>query len=174
MAEDEMVTWHHQLDGHEFEQTQEDSGRQRSVGRQRVRHNLANEPQQPPLGESRVIWHNDILNAHKSCPTQLLKANAVSFVKHNCSPPSIGSDTLCQSPAQTQHLQGIGALPDPPCASDEYMTTSEHLADHLHQVTHVDGDVFHMFHAQTLSQVSFQELLLSHGPNKRMRLCLLP
>ena len=32
VAEDEMVTWHHQLDGREFEQTQEDSGRQRSMG----------------------------------------------------------------------------------------------------------------------------------------------
>ena len=28
MAEDEMVEWHHQLDGHEFEQTQGDSERQ--------------------------------------------------------------------------------------------------------------------------------------------------
>ena len=141
---------------------------------ERVRHNLVNEPQQPPLGESRVIWHNDILNAHKSCPTQLLKPNAVSFVKHNCSLPSIGSDALFQSPAQTQHLQAIGALPDLPCASDEYMTTSEHLADHHHHVTQVDGDVFHTFHVQPLSQVSFQKLLLSHGPNKRMHLCLLP
>ena len=25
-TEDEVVGWHHQLDGHEFEQTQEDSG----------------------------------------------------------------------------------------------------------------------------------------------------
>ena len=29
--EDEMVVWHHRLNGHEFEQTLEDSGRQRSM-----------------------------------------------------------------------------------------------------------------------------------------------
>ena len=28
MAEDEMVEWHHRLNGHEFEQTQGDSERQ--------------------------------------------------------------------------------------------------------------------------------------------------
>ena len=31
MTEDEMVGWHHQLNGHEFEQTQGDSERQRSL-----------------------------------------------------------------------------------------------------------------------------------------------
>ena len=31
MAEDEMVGWHHQLNGHEFEQTPGDSGGQRSL-----------------------------------------------------------------------------------------------------------------------------------------------
>ena len=29
--EDEMVVWHHRLNGHEFEQTLEESGRQRSM-----------------------------------------------------------------------------------------------------------------------------------------------
>ena len=39
--EDEMVGWHHQLDGHEFEQTLGDSERQgsQSVGLQRAGHN---------------------------------------------------------------------------------------------------------------------------------------
>ena len=32
-AEDEMVGWHHQLDGHEFEQTPGDSERQESLTR---------------------------------------------------------------------------------------------------------------------------------------------
>ena len=32
MTEDEMVGWHHQLNGHEFEQTLGDNGRQRSLG----------------------------------------------------------------------------------------------------------------------------------------------
>ena len=31
MTEDEMVGWHHQLNGHEFEQTQGDSERQGSL-----------------------------------------------------------------------------------------------------------------------------------------------
>ena len=48
MTEDEMVGWHHQLDGHEFEQTLGVGDRQGSlVGCSpwfhRVRHNLATE-----------------------------------------------------------------------------------------------------------------------------------
>ena len=31
MIEDEMIGWHHRLNGHEFEQTLEDSGGQRSL-----------------------------------------------------------------------------------------------------------------------------------------------
>ena len=32
MTEDEIVGWHHQLNGHEFEQIPGDSGGQRSLG----------------------------------------------------------------------------------------------------------------------------------------------
>ena len=32
MTENEMVGWHHQLKGHEFEQTPGDSGGQRNLG----------------------------------------------------------------------------------------------------------------------------------------------
>ena len=52
VAEDEMVRWHHQLNGHEFEQIPRDSGGQRSLARcspwgsQRVGHGLAIEQQQ--------------------------------------------------------------------------------------------------------------------------------
>ena len=44
MTEDKMVGWHHQLNGHEFEQAQGDGKRQgslallQSMGSQRVRH----------------------------------------------------------------------------------------------------------------------------------------
>ena len=54
MTEDEMVEWHHRLNGHEFEQTSGDSERQGSLaccsswGR-RVGHNLATEQQQQSL-----------------------------------------------------------------------------------------------------------------------------
>ena len=48
MTEDEMVGWHHQLNGHEFEQTPVDSEGQGSLAccsmqSQRVGHNLATE-----------------------------------------------------------------------------------------------------------------------------------
>ena len=51
MTEDEMVGWHHRLDGHEFEQSPGDSEGQGSLaccsscGR-RVKHDLATEQQQ--------------------------------------------------------------------------------------------------------------------------------
>ena len=52
MTEDEMVGWHHQLNGREFEQTPGDSGGQRSLiccssySFLRVAHQLATEWQQ--------------------------------------------------------------------------------------------------------------------------------
>ena len=58
MTEDEMVGWHHQLNGREFEQTQGDGRGQRSLvccspwGR-RVEHNLATEQQQKQHPTSR-------------------------------------------------------------------------------------------------------------------------
>ena len=48
-TEDEMAGWHHQLNGHEFEQTLGDSegqGSLASMGSQRVRHNLVTEQEQ--------------------------------------------------------------------------------------------------------------------------------
>ena len=48
-TENEMVGWHHQLNGHGFEQTPGDSEGQvslASTGLQRVRHNLVTEQQQ--------------------------------------------------------------------------------------------------------------------------------
>ena len=50
---DDVVGWHHRLNGHEFEQTLGDSEEQGSLalcsprGLQRVTHNLATEQQQP-------------------------------------------------------------------------------------------------------------------------------
>ena len=51
MTEDEIVGWHYQLDGHEFEQTPGHIGRTwkpgvlQSMELQRVRHDLATEQQ---------------------------------------------------------------------------------------------------------------------------------
>ena len=39
MTEDEMVGWHHQLDGREFEQAPRKPGMLQSMGSQRVGHN---------------------------------------------------------------------------------------------------------------------------------------
>ena len=53
MAEDEMVGWHHRLNGQQFEQTLGDSGRTEETGvlqamaSQRVGLNLLTEQQQP-------------------------------------------------------------------------------------------------------------------------------
>ena len=52
MTEDEMVGWHHRLNGHEFEHTLGDGEGQESLvcwspwGSQRVGHDLATEQQQ--------------------------------------------------------------------------------------------------------------------------------
>ena len=48
MTEDEMAGWHHQLNGHEFEQPlgYRKPGVLQSLGSQRIGHNLATEQQQ--------------------------------------------------------------------------------------------------------------------------------
>ena len=56
MPEDEIVGWHHGLDGHEFEQTLGDSEEQGSLKccnpwGHRVRHDLATEQEQLNLGQ---------------------------------------------------------------------------------------------------------------------------
>ena len=64
MTEDEMVGWHHRLNGHEFEQTLGDSGGQGSLtccspwGSQRVRHDLATEQQQSEKTKVKTGWNN--------------------------------------------------------------------------------------------------------------------
>ena len=51
MTEDQMVGWHHRFNGHEFEQTLEDSegqgksGMLQSMGLQRVEHDIVTEQQ---------------------------------------------------------------------------------------------------------------------------------
>ena len=56
MTEDEMVGWHHQLDGHEFEQALGVGDGQpsmlQSMGWQRVRHDLATERKQQPTSQA--------------------------------------------------------------------------------------------------------------------------
>ena len=66
MTEDEMVGWHHRLNGHEFEQAPGDSEGQGSLmccsplGLQRVRHNLATEQQ------SFLIWGVTLMGVVKT------------------------------------------------------------------------------------------------------------
>ena len=61
-TEDEMVGWHHQLDGHEFEQALGVGNGQGSLAScspwaQRVRHNWVTEQQQHLLGSLSVALH---------------------------------------------------------------------------------------------------------------------
>ena len=56
MTEDEMVGWHHQLNGHEFEQA---LGVEQSMGSQRVRHDLATKPPTTLIPE-RMRWLDGI------------------------------------------------------------------------------------------------------------------
>ena len=46
MTNIEMIVWHHQLNGHEFQQTLRDSEGQGSLGSQRVRQDRVTEQQQ--------------------------------------------------------------------------------------------------------------------------------
>ena len=53
MTDDEMVGWHHQLNGHEFKQTlgvseAQGTGVLQSMGSQCIRHNLVTEQQLTP------------------------------------------------------------------------------------------------------------------------------
>ena len=64
VTEEKMIEYHHQLNGHEFEQTLGDSGGQRSLvlqsmGSQRVGHNLLTEQQQ-----SRIDMRDTLCFAH--------------------------------------------------------------------------------------------------------------
>ena len=62
-TEDEMVGWHHQLNGHEFEQTLGDAEGKgslacyKSTKSQRVGHNLETEQQPDKLGDSRQMTY---------------------------------------------------------------------------------------------------------------------
>ena len=54
MTDDEMIGWHHQLNGHEFEQAAENSEGHGSLAHcslldQRVRHDIVTEKQQQSL-----------------------------------------------------------------------------------------------------------------------------
>ena len=62
VTEDEVIGWHHRLNGHEFEQTLGDSEGQgkpgvlQSMGLQRVRYNLTTEQQESkPRKEERHV-----------------------------------------------------------------------------------------------------------------------
>ena len=80
-----MFGWHHQLNGHEFEQTLGDNEGQ---GSQRVVHNLATEPQQ-------LISYDHILaNFIYKDPTQI---RSHSEVRSKCEFWQVEEETLIQS-----------------------------------------------------------------------------
>ena len=73
MTEDEMVGWHHLLNGHEYEQTPGDSEGQGSLaccefmGSQRVRHTWGTEQQQMWILYKNIYW--DTLKIQTTCNT---------------------------------------------------------------------------------------------------------
>ena len=60
MTEDEMVGWHHRLNGHECEQTPGNSEGREAMGSQRGAHNLATEQQMRSGGFEAGEWSNTI------------------------------------------------------------------------------------------------------------------
>ena len=76
MAEDEMVGWHHLLNGHVFEQTLGDGefegqGTLASIGLQRVRHNLAPEEQQGARTSAYKFWGTNTISSSLTDPDVL-------------------------------------------------------------------------------------------------------
>ena len=73
VAGDEMIGWHHQLNGHEFEQTPGDNegqGSLQSMGSQRVNYDLATEHQQHSLNT--YYMPGTVLNRlHRLAPLNL-------------------------------------------------------------------------------------------------------
>ena len=73
VTEDQMVGWHHQLNGYEFEQTLGDSKGQgslavpQSLGSQRVGHDLVTEHQQIPGGCVGKKGAQDSQQKHRNC-----------------------------------------------------------------------------------------------------------
>ena len=75
MTEDEVVGWHHRLNGHEFEQAPGDDKRQgslQSMGSQRVRHDLVTEQHLKSINGNhhisklkKRISHGHIIDAEK-------------------------------------------------------------------------------------------------------------
>ena len=69
MTEEKMIEYHHQLNGHEFEQTLGDSGGQRSLvlqsmGSQRVGHNLLTEQQQSRIDMRDTLCFTHLFNPY--------------------------------------------------------------------------------------------------------------
>ena len=70
MTEDEMVGWHHRLNGHELEQTLGDSGGQGSLvsmGLQRVGHDSATEQNYSGHFLVKAIRQLDLLDTLPAC-----------------------------------------------------------------------------------------------------------
>ena len=65
MTEDEMVGWHHWLNGHESEQALGDGEGQKSMESQRVGHDWATEQQQQKQNKNDRIKTNGCYNKNK-------------------------------------------------------------------------------------------------------------
>ena len=106
MTEDEMVGWHHQLNGQKFEQTREvNQGQGRlmcyiqSMGSQRVGHDLATEQQQPGTHTF----------ARERLKSKSLSSRNLSFLgRSHCVFPAIGRINPSFQKPHLEEQDGIG------------------------------------------------------------------
>ena len=89
MTEDEIVGWHHQLNGHEFEQAPADGGGQRSLVCYSSRGHKESDMTEWPTKETcaSLTWRNTrwifFLYFSILALLALLSLNLVVFIKHN-------------------------------------------------------------------------------------------
>ena len=119
MTDDEMVGWHHQLNGDEFEQTlgdwrTEEPGVPQSLGSQRVRHDLVTKPPPPPkIKRKEILISVNVLKSTKMVYKDLSLLPRKCF---NCLSPQIccccSVTHSCPTPCDTMDCSRPG-LPAP-------------------------------------------------------------
>ena len=112
VAEDEMIRQHHQPNGHEFEQTLEDSKGQKSLvcysswGSHRVGHDLVTE-KQPPGRELRNMSGTLHVAGRRARHLALMTSRTCVWVQLDCGRKR---DSLWMAAPRTQHRGGIQTL----------------------------------------------------------------
>ena len=74
MIEDEMVGWHHRLNGHEFEQTLRESEGQGSLTLQLWGRKESDMTWSLKHNKSNIVWGNSFINSHFKLVWQFILA----------------------------------------------------------------------------------------------------